>query len=341
MPAVTQRWTTWAAAMCLIGLCLGDGARGADPWVVYDGSDGPGKGKHVVLISGDEEYRSEEALVLLGKILAKHHGFTCTVLFAVNPDDGTIDPIVRSNIPGLEALKTADLMIIATRFRDLPDDQMQHIVDYVEAGKPVIGMRTATHAFAIPAGKKFAKYSWEIKPWDGGFGRRVLGETWISHHGHHGKESTRGVIAPGAENCPIVRGCEDIWGPTDVYTVRLPLPGDSRPLVLGQVLEGMKPADKPLEGKKNDPMMPIAWTKTYQGANGQTGRVFTTTMGAAADLASEGLRRLLVNAAYWCVGLEDKIPQRAKVDPIGEYRPTWFGFGKHVKGVKPSDHAMK
>src|SRR5687767_15263790 len=104
--------------------------------VVYEGDEGPGKGKHIVLVSGDEEYRSEEALPQLGKILAKHHGFKCTVLFAIGAD-GTIDPNTNNNIPGLEALKTADLMVIATRFRDLPDEQMKHIAEYVEAGKPV------------------------------------------------------------------------------------------------------------------------------------------------------------------------------------------------------------
>ena len=211
--------------------------------------------------------------------------------------DGTIDPLTLDNIPGLEALKTADLMIIFTRFRDLPDDQMRHIVEYVDAGKPIIGLRTATHAFKIAAGKTYAKYSYNSKEWEGGFGRQILGETWVNHHGKHGSQSTRGIVAPGMENHPIVRGCEDIWGPTDVYTVRLPLPGDSRPLVLGQVLEGMKPTDKPVDGAKNAPMMPIAWIKTYQGAQGQAGRVFTTTMGAARDLPSEGLRRLLVNAS--------------------------------------------
>lgn len=326
----------WGLVLVAVGQ-----AGAADPWVVYDGCDGPGKGKHVVLVSGDEEYRSEEALSQLGKILAKHHGFKCTVLFAINPADGTIDPVNVSNIPGLEALRSADLMIIATRFRDLPDDQMQYIIEYLDAGKPVIGMRTATHAFKIPVGKKYSKYSFNSKEWDGGFGRQILGETWISHHGHHAHESTRGVVAPGVEKHPIVRGCEDIWGPTDVYTVRLPLPGDSRPLVLGQVLEGMNPSDKPLVSKKNDPMMPVAWTKTYQGSAGQTGRVFTTTMGAATDLASEGLRRLLVNATYWCVGLDDKIPERANVDTVGEYKPTSFGFGKFTKGIKPSDFEMK
>ena len=342
MRATKQLWMTWAMALIAAASLLSSQASAADPWVVYDGYDGPGKGKHIVLVSGDEEYRSEEALPQLGKILAKHHGFKCTVLFAVNPKDGLIDPVVLNNIPGLEALKSADLMIIATRFRNLPDDQMRLIVDYLDAGKPVIGMRTATHAFNIPAGKTYSKYSFNSKEkgWEGGFGRQVLGETWINHHGHHGHESSRGIVAPGMEQNPIVRGCEDIWGPTDVYTVRLPLPGDSKPVILGQVLEGMKPTDKVLEGKKNDPMMPIAWTKTYRGANGQSGRVFATTMGASTDVASEGLRRLLVNAAYWCVGLEDKIPARANVALIGAYLPTPMGFAKHIKGLKPSDYAM-
>src|SRR3954470_20835943 len=260
----------------------GSRVEAADPWLVLGGGEGPGKGKHVVLISGDEEYRSEEALPQLAKILARRHGFDCTVLFAIG-QDGSIDPVRRDNIPGLEALEKADLMVLFTRFRDLPDDQMKRVVDYVESGRPIIGMRTATHAFDVKGGKAFDRYSWKSKEGGGGFARNVLGETWISHHGSHGKQSTRGVIAEGAEGHPVLRGIEDgdIWGPTDVYGVRLPLPGDSKPLVLGQVLEGMKPTDKPVEGKVNDPMMPIAWVKNYTGANGKVARVFTTTMGAS------------------------------------------------------------
>lgn len=315
--------------------------RAADPWVVYDGYDGSGKGKHIVLVSGDEEYRSEEALPQLGKILAKRHGFKCTVLFAVDPATGFIDPNNQHNIPGLESLKTADLMILCTRFRDLPDEQMRHIDEYVESGRPILGMRTATHAFNIPAGKTYAKYSFNSKQWDGGFGRRILGETWISHHGSHGKESTRGVVARDAKDHPIVRGCGDIWCPTDVYTVRLPLPGDSKPLVMGQVLSGMNPTDQPVAGPKNNPLMPVAWTKTYRGKQGETGRVFTTTMGASVDLLNEDLRRLLVNAVYWCVGLEQRIPARTNVDLVGRYRPSPFSlFGKCKKGVKPADQVM-
>jgi type 1 glutamine amidotransferase len=317
--------------------------RAEDPWVIYDGFDGPGKGKHIVLISGDEEYRSEEGLPQLGQILAKHHGFKCTVLFAINPNDGTIDPNRNDNIPGLEALKTADLMIILTRFRNLPDEQMSHIVGYVQSGRPVIGMRTATHAFNLSKDKTYPRYSYNNKMWDGGFGRQILGETWISHHGSHGKESTRGILVKGEENHPILRGIKDgdIWGPTDVYGVRLPLPGDSKPLVLGQVLKGMSPDDEPVTGKKNDPMMPVAWVKTYTAETGKKGRVFTTTMGASQDLKSGGLRRLLVNATYWAVGMEDKISAQANVDLVGEYVPHPFGFGKFQKGVKPADLAIK
>src|SRR5580765_8788612 len=142
--------------------------------VTYEGGEGPGKGKHIVLVSGDEEYRSEEALPQLGKILAKRHGFRCTVLFAIDTSDGTINPNV-SNIPGLEALDKADLMVIFTRFRDLPDEQMKHIVDYLDAGKPIVGIRTATHAFNIKPGKTYSKYSYNAtdESYSQGFGRQI------------------------------------------------------------------------------------------------------------------------------------------------------------------------
>jgi type 1 glutamine amidotransferase len=316
--------------------------QAAQPWVVYEGAKGPGNGKHIVLISGDEEYRSEETLPALGKILAKHLGFKCTVLFPIDPRDGTINPNQNNNIPGLEALKSADLMIIFTRFRNLPDEQMKFIVDYVESGKPIIGLRTATHAFALGS-KTYGKYSWNSKDWDGGFGRQVLGETWVDHHGAHGSQSTRGLIVKGQEKHPILRGIKngDIWGPTDVYEVRIPLPGDCQPLVLGQVLEGMKPGDQPLKGKKNDPMMPIAWTKSYKSESGKVARIFTTTMGASQDFQSEGLRRLLVNASLWAVGLEDKIDDMTTVELVGEFKASPFRGGGFQKGLKPSGFDLK
>lgn len=293
--------------------------------------------KRIVLVSGDEEYRSEESLPQLAKILGTRHGFECKVLYAIDPADGTIDPDLRTNIPGLEALDHADLLVLLIRFRDLPDSQMQHFVDYIESGRPIVGLRTATHAFDLKSSPTYARYRWNSKVWDGGFGRQVLGETWIAHHGDHGHQSTRGILVKGEERHPILRGLHDggIWGPSDVYEVRLPLPGDSIPLVLGQVVDGMHPNDPPAKGKKNDPMLPIAWVKSYTGARGKTARIFTTTMGASQDFLSEGFRRLVVNACYWALGMESRISAKLDVDLVGEYHPHAFGFGAYQKGMRP------
>jgi len=304
------------------------------PSVVLQGKAGLLTGKNVVLIAADDEYRSEELIPQLAKILAVHHGCKCSVLFTVNPTTGFIDPGAQ-NIPGLEALDSADLLVIFARFRELPDKQMKHFVDYIESGKPIIGLRTATHSFNYVRHKDnpYAKYSFNNAKFSGGFGRQVLGETWIDHYGHHNVESTRGIIAPGMEQHPIVRGVGEIWGPSDVYTITT-LTGDSKPLVLGHVLVGMKPTDPPNEKKKP---VPVAWTKSYTGTQGKASRVFTTTMGHADDLKCENFRRLLVNACYWCMGLEEKIPAQAKVDLVGAYDPSPIHNGGFKKNVKPSD----
>jgi type 1 glutamine amidotransferase len=322
-----------AALMCL----LGERAR-AEPWVVFEGKEGPGKGKHIVFLVGDEEYRSEDSMPQLAKILAVHHGFKCTVLFAVNKKTGEIDPQTLDNIPGLEALETADLMVMFLRFRELPDDQMKHIIDYTNSGKPIVGLRTSTHAFFYRKNtdSPYVKYSWQDKEFKGGYGRQVFGETWINHYGRHQQESTRGLIAEGMENHPIVKGIDDIWGESDVYEITT-LSGDSKPLIMGQVLSGMNPKDKPNPDKK---LVPVAWTKTYTGEKGKTARIFTTTMGHSFDFFSEGFRRLLVNACYWALGMEDKIPAKSNVDFVGSYEPNKIGMGKHKKGLKPSDHKL-
>jgi len=316
-------------------LALAGWAR-AGQGVVFEGGDGPGKGKHIVLLSGDEEYRSEEGLPMLAKILAVRHGFKCTVLFAINPADGTIDPLTLTNIPGMDALDSADACVMGLRFRELPDEQMKHFVDYLNAGKPIVALRTSTHAFSYQRNQQspYARYDWRSKEWPGGFGQQVLGETWVDHHGSHGKESTRGVINEAFKDSPVLRGVADLWVPTDVYTVAH-LPKDASVLVWGEVLSGMKQSDPPVEGAKNHPMMPVVWLRNYTGEQGKTAKICTTTMGAAVDLQNEGLRRLLINACYWATGLEKRIPARANVDYVGEYQPGWFGFGKFKKGVQP------
>jgi hypothetical protein len=318
--------------------CCSPGLSAEEPWVQYEGRQGPGQGKHIVFVSGDEEYRSEEALPMLARILAVRHGFQCTVLFAIDPESGEIDPVNTGNIPGLEHLDDADMMVIFTRFRELPDEQMKHIVDFMNSGKPILGLRTATHAFNYKKRKDspYAKYSFRSEDPPGGFGQYVLGDTWINHHGHHGHESTRGVINEQYADHPILQGVDDIWGPTDVYGI-VNLPQDAQTLVYGQVLEGMQPSDKPVVGPKNDPMMPVFWIREFTGETGNTSRVACTTMGASVDLESEGLRRLLVNTCYWALGLEDQVPSNSNVDYVGSYEPTYFGFGKFKPGLKPSD----
>jgi hypothetical protein len=331
----------------------------AQEWITFEGKKGPGKGRHIVLISGDEEYRSEESMPMLAKILAEHHGFDCTVLFAIDPETGNVNPEVNDNIPGLELLATADLMLINTRWRQLPDDQMKHIDDYLMSGKPVVGLRTSNHGFRNETGN-YVHYSSTYKkedpshPWYRGFGGLLFGDHYVKHHGKHKHESTRGIIAEGAEKHQIMRGIEDgeIWGPTDVYGCRvahLPI----TPLVMGQVLEragdydekdrffGMRPTDTPLAGPKNDPMIPVAWLKDYQHPNGgKKGLAFHTSMGSSTDLENGGLRRLVVNATYYVLDL--KVPRKgAKVAYVGAYNTTAYGFmGKEFwdkKGLKPVD----
>jgi len=315
-------------------------SESVSPWLIMPGNpsklpDGLTKPKKVVLVSGDDEYRSEEALPMLAKILSEQHGFDTVVLFAINPETGTVDPNYQKNIPGLEHLSDADVAILFIRFRQLPDDQMQHFADFAKRGGSMIALRTATHPFNFPANSEspFASWSWNSKTWPGGFGQQLLGETWHSHHGKHKSESARGVILDTAKANPILRGVTDLWAPSDVYGV-VHLPSTANVLVQGQVLKGMKPDDAPVEDGRNDPMMPMVWTKDYQLEDGKIGKVFCSTMCSAVDLLSEDLRRLIVNATFWAADLENQIPEKASVNISENYKPSMFGFQKEPNFFK-------
>ena len=342
---------SWASSLRVLLLAVVVGAmnlsaRAADPWVVYDGCDGPGKGKHIVLVSGDEEYRSEEALPQLAKILAKHHGFKCTVLFAIDPKDGTINPNDDDNIPGLEALKTADLMIIFTRFRDLPDDQMKHIVDYVEAGKPIIGLRTATHAFKHQERQDLRQVlltTARSKATRAASAGRCSARPGSAITAATASRARAALIVKGQENNPILRGIKDgdIWGPTDVYERPSAAAGRQQAAGAGPGAGGHetdRQAGRRQEERSDDAGR---LDEDLFGDGRQAGQGLHDHDGLSQDLESEGLRRLLVNATYWAVGLEDKISAKANVDLVGEYKPSPFRGGGYVKGVKPADLAIK
>jgi len=316
-------------------ILLGLLTKAAAAPLLYEGESGPGKGKHIVLIASDHEYKSEEILPMLGRILAKHHGFRCTVLFGIDEKTGAIKN-GHSNVPGMEALANADLLVISTRFLNLPKEQMQPLVDYLHRGGPVIGLRTATHAFQIPAGSEFAKFDFRYKgpEFEKGFGRQILGETWVGHHGRNHKSSTRLDVVPGKEGHPILAGVEKVWSELGGYKAS-PIAG-SEVLLMAQPLTGMTP-DSP-----DDPAMPPqagAWVRTYRSESGQEGRVFTSTYGGSGDLENAGFRRLVVNACIWAAGLESAIRPDLETALVGPYRQTWRGVHKRAAQVKPEDLA--
>ena len=306
----------------------------AADWINYP-AKGKANGKRVIFVSGDEEYRTEEAFPMLAKILSQKHGFDCTVLFAINPDGGFVDPNFQKNIPGLAALEKADLMVIGTRFRQLPDDQLAPIAAFLNAGKPVIGTRTATHAFT--GGAKTGEFKWAE------FGLRILGEKWVNHHGGHGSQGTRGIVEAANAKHPLFNGVGEIFGPTDVYTVSNLDLKSATLLLRGAVTETLDPKSPAIAGKKNDPMMPLAWLREYTAPNGSSkGAAFCTTLGASVDFADEDLRRLVVNAAFALT--KQPVPAKADVAYVDPFEPTFYkGQGSaHYKtrNLKPDDYAL-
>jgi len=246
---------------------------------------------HVVFVTGDDEYRSEITMPFIAQLLGRQRRvkFKSTVLYAVDPQTGERNPKYQKNIDGLEVLKTADLVVFFLRFRALPDEQLRFILDYVNSGKPIVGLRTSTHAFRYPEGHENAKYN-------DGFGREVFGQKWITHHGH---KSTTDVLAiPEVADHPILRGIYATKSPfrcsSWLYHVE-PLVGDCKPLLMGTSINSNKVDDQDEYPLKQ----PVAWTKTYKGAP-----VFFTTLGHPKDFEDDSVRRLLINGILWALGLE-------------------------------------
>ncbi len=302
--------------------------------LVYEGTSGPGKGKHIVFLAGDHEYRSEETLPAMARLLAKNLGFKCTVLFNIDQATGEITA-GNSNMPGLEALETADLAVVFLRFQAFPADQMKYLDAYLNRGGPVVGLRTATHAFKTTKQDPFAKYSYDSKVsgYENGFGHQVLGQTWVGHYGTNHKQSTLITPVAAQQANPILRGVKNVWVHAGAYVGK---PTDGEILTMAQPLNGMT-ADSPPDTTKAP--MPSEWTRTYKAANGKTGRVFTTLYGASEDITNEGYRRLLVNGCFWALGMETAIKPDLKVDLVGRYQPNTFGQAANAKGVKPEMYA--
>ena len=302
--------------------------------LVFQGTDGPGRGKHIVFLAGDHEYRSEETLPALARVLAKHQGFKCTVLFNIDKE-GNIGAGEPQNMPGLEALDSADLAVVFLRFQQFPEEQMKHFDAYLNRGGPVIGLRTATHGFKTTKDDPFAKYSFDSKVsgYELGFGQQVLGQTWVGHYGGNHKQSTRITIVEGKKAHPILRGVKDIWVQAGGYVGK---PTDGEVLTMAQPLNGMTP-DSPADATK--PPMPSEWTRSYKSTSGKTGRVLTTLYGTSEDITNDGYRRMIVNGVFWALGMEDSIKPDLNIAFVGPFKPNTFNGGGYARGIKPEMYA--
>lgn len=339
-PVLSCRRIVLHALLAFCASVSADGAPENPQWIDFPGGDGPGKGRHIVLIAAEQEYRSEQSMPMMAKILSTHHGFDCTVLFGVN-DKGEVDPTMpvypekgneaafkEHHIPGIERLASADLVIFFMRLLTLPKGEQEQIVKYVDSGKPIIALRTANHGFRGPL-------PYKINDKQVRWGEDVLGGTFLNHHGRWHADSTRGILVEEQKAHAILTGVTDIWGDSDVYRTYkqgASLPEGCTALVWGQPLMGRQHDDAPNE--KLEPL-PVAWVKTWQTSAGKTARVFHTTMGSGTDLRSAGLRRLIINAAYWGMGMESAISADRSVEIVGEYRPLESGFDYGKLGVRP------
>jgi type 1 glutamine amidotransferase len=222
-------------------------------------------------------------------------------------------PQTKTNIEGLDALETADLMVMFTRFRALPDDQLARVRKYVDSGKPVVGLRTSTHAFLYPEGSPHVALN-------DGFGRDVFGQKWITHHGN--KSSTQVTVHDASGSHPILRGVTPFLARSWLYHVE-PLNGPATILLDGGSINSQQAS----RHDKYPPRQPVAWTREHRGA-----RVFFTTLGHPEDFSQESMRRLVVNGILWALG-KDVPKGGADATPITPYvAPESFDLSKVPKG---------
>jgi len=318
------------------GIFILNSTASAADRVVYEGETGPGKGKHILFIASDHEYRGEETCPAIARIMAKRYGFKCTVLFG-QTEEGLIKQ-GSSHIPGIEEIEDADMLFLFLRFVHPEDPWMAKFEAYLKKGGPVLGLRTTTHAFNGIKGKyAFFNYNNKAEDFVGGFGRQVLGETWnprlgAGHYGRNHTYATAMHTVPEQKEHPVMQGVKDMHAMAGAYSA-VPMP-NSTILATNRVLESMEVGAKPIADKAPQP---AAWVRTYKYKGGKEGRAFCSTQGASEDILSEGVRRMIINATLWCMEMEDQISACADVSFVGPYNPSTFSFKPSVKDAKPGD----
>ena len=318
----------WFAVGLIIGSVLAAGPHSvaAAAETAAEEATEAAKTPHIVFLAGDDEYRCEESMPMLARIIARDFGFKTTICYSLD-EKGHIAPDNTKSISGLEALADAELMVLFLRFRELPDEQIQRFVDYVESGRPVVGFRPTIAGFRYRRGK--------YKPWNRRNIAKLLGQRWIAHHG---KPWTEVKPIDDAKEHPILRGIKPFKCYSALYHVEGPrhkLHGDCRPLLTGTAVDSSRKAKQDIYPLTQ----PVAWTKTHTGKDGRKGRVFFTTLGHPFDFKEEQVRKLAINGILWALGREDAIPAAgAGTKLAGEYEPNDIGVGKKYKvGIKPEE----
>ncbi len=293
------------------------------------------KKPHVLFLAGDEEYRSEETMPMLRQLVERELGFKTSIGFSRDAE-GQISPTANDSTDGMEKLPEADLLVMYYRFRNPSPEEFQLFLDYVEAGKPIVGFRTTTHAFRFPADSPHTKWGGQVP--NGGkhsFGggesiRELLGQKWISHHGHFddGKNPlTSLTIIEKQKAHPVLRGVYPFPAYSWLYHVEGPehsLAEGSTPLMLGTSLQSNH--EKRGNTETFPLTNPVTWTKTY---GEKDGRVFFTTLGHPFDFRSVSMRKLALNGMLWALGKEDSIPENGVTATLETpFQPSNSGFGK-------------
>jgi type 1 glutamine amidotransferase len=237
-------------------------AAGMDP---HAGDTRP----HVVFVIAEQEYNSEESLPAFCR---RHLAKDCrsTFVFARGHQGEQ-----RNDVPGLEALRDADLLVLGMRRRALPVVQMDHLERYIRSGKPIVAIRTSIVPFQVDSAPP-GHVIWRD------FDREVLGCHYQGYDPESRNTGCQVRLAPDAAGHPVLKGIEPpaFQSPSWLYKQR-PLAGTTTVLMLGRWAD-----DQPEE--------PVAWTNTHQGA-----RVFYTTLGHPDDFQLPQFNQLLRNAIWW------------------------------------------
>lgn len=230
---------------------------------------------HIVALVGEDEYKTWETLPNFVATEMEPRGYACTILNADEQD--------KNHFAGLDALDKADALLVSVRRRPLPEQELARIRKFVESGKPVIGIRTASHAFAAPIGKQAPEGLAEWKEFD----KDILGGNYTGHHGGKpgNQEVTTWAPEAKAKDHPILAGVSgDPFASSGTLYKTSPLADGCTVLAIGRVQGGDYPPE------------PIAWSRT----RGQQ-RIFYTSLGHWQDFEQPAFRTMLANAVAWAL----------------------------------------